>query len=92
MDYFSNKDVYNGKMKLEGSNVGFSDPAQITTIFTVGDELHEGWNYYDFKDMFGDNYVFPKFRYYRLFNAQNNGCDKIGEVKFIGTKAFDVEN
>ena len=42
--------------------------------------------------MFGDSYELPKFRYYRLFNAENNGCDKIGEVVFMGTKAFDSTN
>ena len=31
----------------------------------------------------------PKFGAYRLFNSAANGCDKIGEVTFIGTKAFD---
>lgn len=33
----------------------------------------------------------PEFRYYRLFNDQSNGCDKIGEVTFLGTQAFATD-
>ncbi len=27
---------------------GSQDDITYTTIFTVGNEIHEGWNYYDF--------------------------------------------
>jgi hypothetical protein len=69
MDYFSNKSVYSGKLKLQASNVGFDNEIDITTIFTVEDELHEGWNYYTLKEIFGDSYVLPKFNKYRLYNS-----------------------
>ena len=34
----------------------------------------------------------PKYRYYRLFNTQNNGCDYIGEINFIGQKLINEDN
>ena len=34
---------FNGALKFQGS----LDGVTYTDIFTVGDELHEGWNYYD---------------------------------------------
>jgi hypothetical protein len=87
MQYFSNKDTYNGNLVLQGSNLAFDDEnATPTTILTVGEELHEGWNYYKF-DEWGIST--PKYRYYRLFNEVENGCDKIGEINFIGYKAVD---
>ena len=47
IDYFSDKSVYNGFLKLQGSNLGFDNEDDVTTILTVGAELHEGWNYYN---------------------------------------------
>ena len=88
IDYFSDKSLYNGNLKLQGSNTGFQSDADTVTILTVGAEIHEGWNYYDLKAIYGDNYQLPEYRYYRLFNAQSNGCNKIGEVTFMGTQAF----
>ena len=85
MDYFSDKAVYSGNLKFQGSNTGFDDDSAVD-ILTIDEELHEGWNYYKFEEWGIDT---PKYRYYRLFNAVNNGCDKIGEINFIGAKAFD---
>ena len=94
MEYFPNKSVYSGKLTFQGSNVGFDNAADIVDILTVGEELHEGRNYYKFQEMLDDGTLLtselPAYRYYRLFNAENNGCDKIGEINFIGSKAFDT--
>ena len=43
------------------------------------------------KAIYGDAYQLPEYRYYRLFNAESNGCNKIGEVGFIGTQAFQTD-
>ena len=91
IDYFSDKSLYNDNLKLQGSNVGFDNEADIITIHTIGAELHEGWNYYNLKAIYGDSYQLPEYRYYRLFNEQSNGCDKIGEVTFLGTQAFTTD-
>ena len=93
MNYFDEKDVYNGNLKFQGSNTGFSSD-DITDILTIGEELHEGWNYYKLEELLAETTISfpPKFRYYRLFNAETNGCDGIGEINFIGQKAFDNTN
>ena len=51
------KTQFVGNLKFEGSQ----DGTAYSTIFTVGEEIHEGWNYYDFS---GDNV--QKYRYYRF--------------------------
>lgn len=44
------------KLAFQGSQDGSS----YTTIFTVGEEIHEGWNYYDYQTL-------PlEYRYYRF--------------------------
>lgn len=48
MGYFEDKSVYNGNLKLQGSNDGW---ATIKDIYTVRDELHEGWNYYKLDEL-----------------------------------------
>lgn len=63
----------------------------ITDIFTVGSEIHEGWNYYKLNEHMSASAYPPKYRYYRLFNAENNGCDYIGEINFIGQKVINED-
>jgi len=61
---------------------------QWTTIKTVGQEIHEGYNYIDFEanydtatdtiascmaKLVADNET-PRFRYYRLYNENAGGC------------------
>ena len=85
MEAYESKSVYNGNLKLQGSNDGES----YTDILTVGHEIHEGWNYYKLEEELAASDYPPQYREYRLFNAENDGCDMIGEVTFIGQKAFD---
>lgn len=93
IDYFSDKSVYNGNLKLQGASAVSGETETWNDILTIGVEIHEGWNYYKLQDddVFGSDYELPKYRYYRLYNAQDDGCDKIGEVNFIGTIGFDSE-
>jgi len=44
MGHFTNKAVYKGNLKFQGSSDGFV--ADINDILTVDEELHEGWMYY----------------------------------------------
>jgi hypothetical protein len=39
-----NRNNFVGKLLFQGSK----DNVTWTTIFTVGQEIHEGWNYYNF--------------------------------------------
>jgi hypothetical protein len=51
----------------------------------VSDEIHEGWMYYKLDDTDLDIAIRdPRFQAYRLFNAEANGCDKLGEMHLIG--------
>jgi len=52
----------------------------------VGDDAHEGWNYFDMRVLTDG---VPKYSSYRLFSASNKGCDDIGEVRFIGHEVID---
>lgn len=79
MDYYSDVSVYAGALTLQGSNDDFV--ADINDLQVVNQEIHEGWNYYELAS--------PSYNSYRLFNANNNGCNKIGELNLIGQDVFD---
>ena len=81
MDIF-NKNVIIDKLEFQGSNDDFL--SDVVTIFTVGDEVHEGWNSYEVDK--------PKFSSYRLHNAEVNGCNNIGELQLLGKEVIDDEN
>ena len=69
------------KLRFEGSMTGASN--SWVTIFTVGREIHEGWNYYNFpagKEL--------KYRYYRFFGPSSGSC-VVGEVSLRGYEAID---
>jgi hypothetical protein len=84
MDYFPDSSLYDGHLHFQGSNDDFT--ADINTLVTVGIDIHEGWNYFDLTDSNGIN---PKYQAYRLYNAQNGGCDKIGEIEVYGSEVID---
>jgi len=92
MGTYPDKTVFNGNLKFQGSNEDFSETTGIIDIFTVSSEIHEGWNYYKLNEHMEASAYPPKYRYYRLFNAENNGCDYIGEINFIGQKVINEDN
>lgn len=51
-------------------------------IFTVGSEIHEGWNYYDIPDN-------TKYRYYRFSSNGVSGTCNIGEAVLKGFELID---
>jgi hypothetical protein len=63
MDFFTDRSIRINNLKLQGSDLPFDDElAVIDEIVLVGEEIHEGWNYYDLSTN-------PrKYRYYRMFN------------------------
>lgn len=71
-----------GKLQFQGS----SDGTTYTTIFTVGEEIHEGWNYYNYAQ--GSE---PKYRYYRFFGSVAGSC-LVGEIAFRGFEVIDDSN
>ena len=66
-------------LKFQGS----SDGTTYTDLFTVGDEIHEGWNYYTYASG-----AEPKYRYYRFYGTAAGSCN-VGEVVF---KGYEVIN
>jgi hypothetical protein len=67
------------KLRFEASQ----DGKTWTTIFTVGEEIHEGWNYYNYpagKEL--------KYRYYRFFGPSYGSC-VVGEVSLRGYEVID---
>jgi hypothetical protein len=80
--YFMNRFTrtnFVGKLSFQGSN----DNMTYSTIFTVGEEIHEGWNYKIF-----DAASEPKFRFYRFFGSAAGSC-MIGEISFRGVEVID---
>ena len=71
------KSTYSGKLAFQYSSDGIS----YTTQFTVGNEIHEGWNYYDLATPL-------KFRYYR-FKGSGVGSCNVGEFVMIGQVAIN---
>ena len=55
MTEFPDKDKYVGKLKFQGTNRSVYDPSnnEFDDLFVVGEELHEGWNYYKLSDFDG---------------------------------------
>lgn len=73
------KSNFVGKLKFQGS----MDGTTYTDIFTVGQEIHEGWNYHNYEA--GQEL---KFRYYRFFGTATGSC-LVGEVSLRGHEAID---
>lgn len=77
------KSIYVGQLRFEAAN---SATGPWTTIFTVGQEIHEGWNYYNFeagKEL--------KYRYYRFYGPVAKSCI-VGEMSLRGYEAIDDNN
>ena len=68
------KSNFVGHLMFQGSQDGVT----YTTIFTVGNEIHEGWNYYPFppgKEL--------KYRFYRFYGP-TYGSAIVGEIGLFG--------
>ena len=57
-----------------------------TDIFTVGLEIHEGWNYH----AYGPGQEL-KYRFYRFLGAVKGSC-VVGEISFEGYEAINDSN
>ncbi|TNV88229.1 hypothetical protein FGO68_gene13028 [Halteria grandinella] len=73
------KDKYVDKLVFQGSN----DNVTYKDLFVVGQEIHEGWNYYNFES--GDEH---SFRFFRFFGKAPGAC-VIGEISFRGVEVLD---
>jgi hypothetical protein len=66
---------------------GSNDNSTFTTLFTVDENLHSGWNYYKWES--SDDY--PKYRFYRFYGAEAGACD-INEIVFTGVETIDNQD
>ena len=73
-------------LKIEASSDNFV--SSIETLVTVGEEVHEGWNYYDLTESGTKDP--SKYQYYRLISdSPSKGFDNIGEINYIGYEVID---
>lgn len=76
----TDKTVYQDTTKFQGSN----DNSTWTDIFTMGENVHEGWNYHTW-----DNPTqYPKYRHYRFTGSKSGSCI-ISEIKITGVETID---
>lgn len=76
----ADKAAYVNVTKFQGSN----DNVTFTDLFTVDENVHEGWNYYPWTSASS----YPRYRYYRFFGNSSAAC-VINEVKFTGVETVD---
>mmetsp|Transcript_29262 Transcript_29262/g.28380 ORF Transcript_29262/g.28380 Transcript_29262/m.28380 type:complete len:196 (-) Transcript_29262:637-1224(-) len=84
MKFFMNeflKETFADKLALLASNDGSS----YTELLTVGEEIHEGWNYYNYD---GDEAL--NYRFYKLVGEEAGSCN-VGEFALMGVEAIESD-
>jgi len=76
INFLISKTPYVDNLSFQGSD----DGTTWTTLHTFGEELHEGWNYIDYRD---DDVVKPGFNSYRFAGTESGAC-RITEYKLHG--------
>jgi hypothetical protein len=79
INFLIDKTPYVNNLEFQGSN----DGTTWTSLHTFGEELHEGWNYVDYRD---DGVVKPAYNSYRFYGSASGAC-KITEYKLHGVEA-----
>lgn len=74
------KSVFAGETKLQGSN----DGTRYTDLFTMDENVHEGWNYFKWSEPS----QYPRYRYYRFYGTKAGSCT-INEIKATGVETVD---
>ena len=80
MGDITSKSTFVNVTKFQGSN----DNSSYTDLFTVDENIHEGWNYYAWET----STSYPKYRYFRFYGNSSGAC-VINEVKFTGVETVD---
>jgi hypothetical protein len=88
INYITNRDQYEGNLVFEGYNERDATGEDVTEIFTVNEEVHEGWNYVDFEEG-----KYPNFRFYRFRGLGGaSGPCRIHELTFTGLEVIQNED
>ena len=80
MGNIQDKSVFSGVTKLQGSN----DNSTWTDLFTMNENVHEGWNYHKWTDPAS----YPRYRFYRFYGTKAGSCT-INEIKATGVETVD---
>jgi hypothetical protein len=80
MGNIASKATYSGILKFQGSD----DGTTWTDLFAADDNIHEGWNYYEWTDAASK----PRHNQYRFYAAGASAC-RINEVKFTGVETVN---
>lgn len=80
--FLTDKTPYVDNLEFQGSNDNW---ATHESLYTFGEELHEGWNYVDYRD---EGAVKPVYNSYRFKGSAEGAC-RITEFKLHGVEAID---
>lgn len=83
--FLTDKTPYVDQLAFHGSNDNW---ATFDELHIFSDEIHEGWNYIDYRD---DGVVQPAYNSYRFYGSTTGSC-KVTEFKLHGVEAIADEN
>jgi hypothetical protein len=84
INFLTDKSRYVNKLQFQGSNDNW---ATHTLLQMFGEEIHEGWNYLNYREHGGDK---PSYNSYRFVGNETNSC-KITEFRLHGVEAIANE-
>ena len=83
--FLTDKTPYVNNLYFQGSNDNW---ATFDDLHLFSDEIHEGWNYIDFRE---DGVNKPAYNSYRFSGSESGSC-RITEFKLHGVQAIADEN
>jgi hypothetical protein len=81
INFLTDKTPYVNNLVFQGSDDDFST---TTDLYTFGEEIHEGWNYIDYRD---DGVNKPAYNAYRFYGSVYGSC-KVTEFRLHGVQAI----
>ena len=80
INFLTNSTPFVDNLLFEGSNDGF---VTKTLLYTFGKDIHEGWNYIDYRN----NATKPAFNSYRFYGKVKGSC-RVTEFVLTGIEAI----
>jgi hypothetical protein len=84
INFITSTAPYVNKLHFEGSNDGWLTKERL---FTYGQDVHEGWNYINYRDEGLDK---PAFNSYRFYGDATGSC-RVTEFTLVGIEAIASE-
>lgn len=85
INFMTDKTPYIDSLSFQGSNDNF---ATFTSLHTFSEELHEGWNYIDYRE---ESDVKPAYNSYRFYGEKAGAC-RVTEYKLHGVEAMNDDS